>query len=141
MVYIGQQLRFVREKLNWKQKYVAIELGFSQTTLSRIESNRRSLSEEQTQQFAKLFGTTVEELKAIVVVNAKSDKPIKATSTLKLEINEINQKMEHVIQELRANQEVLQEENRQLRQRDEKWLQTLVQMQTQLAGFLSKNKA
>ena len=38
------------------------------------------------------------------------------------------------MQELKTDKKFLKEENRQLRQRDEKW------MQTQLVGFLSKNK-
>lgn len=140
MVYIGQQLRFVREKLNLKQEHVAKKLGISQTTLSRMESNQRNLSEEEIQQFAKLFGTTFEELKAFVVDNVGSNKSPKTKSTLTSEINEINQKMEHVIRELRANQEVLREENNQLRQRDEKWMQIFIDMQSQLTGFLSNNK-
>ncbi|MEI7582839.1 hypothetical protein [Runella sp.] len=44
------------------------------------------------------------------------------------------------MQELKTDKKFLKEENRQLRQRDEKWMQILMEMQTQLVGFLSKNK-
>lgn len=140
MMYIGQILRQKRDALNWKQQHVAQKLGISQATLSRIESNQQSISDEEVQKFAQILETTVEELKESVKSNLQTNHDTAAFQQALAQFQEVSQQMMVMMQELKADKEFLKEENRQLRQRDEKWMQMLIDMQSQLVVFLNKNR-
>ena len=43
-----------------------------------------------------------------------------------------------MMQDIKADKEFLREENRHLRQKDERWMEMLSEMQKQLVTFLSK---
>ena len=154
MLYIGPKLRSKREELNWKQDRVAKAMNIPQTTLSRIENNKLGVSEEEIQKFAMIFGTTAEELKESAKLNVnvhnahfkgngyihtQTNHGAEAFQQTLAQFQEISQQMMVMMQELKADKEFLKEENRQLRQRDEKWMQMLIDMQSQLAVFLNKN--
>jgi transcriptional regulator with XRE-family HTH domain len=150
MMSIGQLLRAMRVQRNWKQHYVAKQIGISQTTLSRIENNRQVLTEKEIQKLAEIFEVNSNNLTANALLEIrKLDKGVnlgvkemaEVMQQLMSTLNDINQHIERMQNQYRADFKLLKEENRQLRQRDEKWMQMLVEMQTQLVGFLSKNKA
>ena len=140
-------------KLNWTQLYVSEKMGISQTTLSRIEKgSHEDLTDEEIKKFATLLETTEAELKEITPHVSYHNNNIKGNGyvnhltsnggeQLQQAINhlhESSQQMVLMMQDIKADKEFLREENRQLRQKDEKWMQMLSEMQKQLVTFLSK---
>jgi transcriptional regulator with XRE-family HTH domain len=51
----GQKLRFFREFRNYSQEYIAEKLGITQTSYSRIETNRTKISAERLGQLAAIL--------------------------------------------------------------------------------------
>lgn len=143
---IGQLLRAMRVQRNWKQHYVAKQIGISQTTLSWIENNRQCLTEKEIQKLAAIFEVSTNELATGALWDVKkTDKGVslgvkemaEVMQQLMSTLNDVNQHIERIQNQYRADFELLKEENRQ---HDEQWMQMLVEMQTQLVGFVSMNK-
>jgi transcriptional regulator with XRE-family HTH domain len=148
MLYVGQKLRSKREERRWKQETVAKAMNIPQTTLSRIENNQLGVSEEDIQKFAEVLGITVEELQESAKIRVNRHSKFKGNGYTNAEVfqqalsqlQEASHQMKAMIEELKADKAFLKEENHQLRQRDEKWMQMLLDMQRQLAAFLGQNK-
>lgn len=153
MLFIGHQLQSKRINRNWKQKYVAEQTGISQTVLSRMENNQQGVTEDDIQKFAKIFNTTEEDLKTLSIPAVHlSHNSIKGNGYVHQQNSTNNelfqqsltqlqnayQQIISIMQELKTDKEFLREENRQLLQRDEKWMKMIMEMQTQLVNFLSK---
>lgn len=153
MLYIGTKLRSKRDECKMKQETLAKAMNIPQTTLSRIENNKVGVSEETLQKLAEILETTTDELKESAKLNASIyTNPTKANGYTYTNHNtevfeqalsqfqDIFQQMQAIINELKADKEFLREENLQLRQRDEKWMQMIMDMQTQLVNFLGQHR-
>jgi transcriptional regulator with XRE-family HTH domain len=155
MQYIGQNLREIRMKHKWTQEYVSKRMGISQTTLSRIENDPQyPVTDEEITKLAEVLETTIAELKKIPTHVSIHHNDIKGngyvhhqtsngTEQMQQALSQIHQSsqlMTEMLHELKVDKDFLKEENRQLRQRDEKWMLILTDMQKQLVDFLSKNK-
>ncbi len=53
---IGQRIKELRENANLRQNQVAAYLGVDQSLLSKIESDERTISVEQLEKLAELYG-------------------------------------------------------------------------------------
>ena len=53
---IGQRIKELREQANLRQSQVAAYLGIDQSYLSKIESGERSISVDQLERLAELYG-------------------------------------------------------------------------------------
>ncbi|MDF7816128.1 helix-turn-helix transcriptional regulator [Runella sp. MFBS21] len=153
MLYIGTKLRSKRDECKMKQETLAKAMNIPQTTLSRIENNKVGVSEETLQKLAVILETTTDELKESAKLNASIyTNPTKANGHTYTNHNtevfeqalsqfqDIFQQMQAIINELKADKEFLREENLQLRHRDEKWMQMIMDMQTQLVNFLGQHR-
>lgn len=116
----------MRVQRNWKQYYVAKQMGISQTTLSRIESNRdrQQLTENELQKFAAIFEVSLNALTANILPKGRvPDTQVRLNAKQMAEVmkqlmsilNDIDQYIERMQNEYRADFELLKGENRQLR--------------------------
>ncbi len=153
MQYIGYNIKERRLKQNYTQEYVAQRMGMSQTTLSRIESDpNHPITDDEIIKFAEILETTIEKIKEQPSTISFSNNRIKGNGYVHSQTNngtdnvqqaisqlhETSRQMMFMMQEIKEDKEFLREECRQLRQRDEKWMAILSDMQKQLVDFLSK---
>ena len=156
MQYIGQNLKEIRMKHNWTQKYVSDKMGISQTKLSHIENDPQyPITDDEIIKLAKILETTMTEIKKVPThvsihhndirgngyVHHQTGNGAEETQQVLSQLHQNSQLMTEMLQELKADKDFLKEENRQLRQRDEKWMLILTDMQKQLVDFLSKSKS
>lgn len=155
MIFIGQQLRLKRDARNWKQKCVAQKTGISETALSRMENNQQGVSEEEVEKLAEVFNTTVQDIKNSAAhsvhllhnnikgngyVHQQTNNGAELFQQALIQFQNASQQMMVIIQELKTDKDFLREQNHQLLRRDEKWMQMLMEMQTQLINFLRKDR-
>ena len=84
----GQRIRTMREKRNWSQLELAKKAGINNSTLSKIETDKRLLESELLLTFADLFGVSTDELLGRNRTGterplAKDAQPLPSTTTLK----------------------------------------------------------
>jgi transcriptional regulator with XRE-family HTH domain len=153
MQFIDHNIKELRIKQNYTQEYVAQKMGMSQTTLSRIESDpNHPVTDDEVIKFAQVLKTTIEKIKEQPSTVSFSNNKIKGNGYVHSQTNngtdnvqqaigqlhETSQQVLLMMQEIKEDKEFLREECRQLRQRDEKWMAILSDMQKQLVDFLSK---
>jgi transcriptional regulator with XRE-family HTH domain len=151
MYFIGQNIRHFRLKNNWKQEFVAKQMNISQGTLSRIENDSSySIDDDEIERFAKVLNTSSEELKKIPPMirfehnNIKGDgyayihhQTQNGNEQYKEILNyfqEISQQMMNLLQEIKSDKSILKEETNQLRIREEKWINMIMDLQSKPAS-------
>lgn len=71
----GQILKDLRESKEWSQQQVAAMLNISNSTLSKIENNNRTIDAMLLNKFAEVYGVSTDYLVGREVIRDGSDKP------------------------------------------------------------------
>lgn len=76
MSHLGQILRQLREIRNYKQKWVAQQLGLSEEGLRKIETGRtRKVKRQHLQRAAEIYGLSAQEIARLLPATEKSVDP------------------------------------------------------------------
>lgn len=110
MLSIGNRIRLLREKKNLSGKDLALKMEISQPSLSKLESDKKSIDANEVRKLTEIFNVTADYILGIensdsIVLYMKRDKNLDEQEVS--EINSIFARMDEAIQ-LREVKEQLQ---------------------------------
>lgn len=103
---IGEKIKIRRMELGWSQEELANRMGYAyKSTVSRVESGRRDVSQSKAKKFAEVLGTSVAYLMdwdidstlAAVTVRARNDSEF---MMLINNINNLNEEQLNILKQL-----------------------------------------
>jgi transcriptional regulator with XRE-family HTH domain len=158
MHYIGNNVRHIRERLNWKQSHLAQKTNLSQSIISHIETNQRPVSDDEVLLFAKAFDTNVDELLTAATPVSFNGNNVKGNAYLgtgtqmnydseviKLYARQIERLENEIIElkkEMKEKESFFRDEikvmNASFNAQNEKWLTMINEMYQRLTEFLKR---
>jgi transcriptional regulator with XRE-family HTH domain len=110
MLSIGNRIKALRENENWTAKELALKMEISQSSLSKLENNKKSIDANEVKKLTEIFNVTADYILGIensdsVVLYMKRNKNLDEQEIS--EINSIFARMDEAIQ-LRDMKERLQ---------------------------------
>ena len=93
MIQLGKKIRKYREWLELSQEYMAMQLGITQSTYSKIERGQIDIPHDRIQQLAALFGLPADELLLLEV----NQLPLNQ-GNLKVQVAEIRPQLQNMYQ-------------------------------------------